>query len=28
MNVGMLFKAKKITIEETGIRLVPEEVAS
>jgi hypothetical protein len=24
----MLFKAKKITIEETGIRLVPEEVAS
>ena len=25
MNVGMLFKAKKITIEDNGIRLVPEE---
>ena len=28
MNVGMLYKAKKITIEDGGIRLIPESPAS
>jgi predicted RNA-binding protein (virulence factor B family) len=28
MNVGMLYKAKKITIEDAGIRLIPETQAS
>ncbi len=26
MNVGILYKAKKITIEDGGIRLVPEAI--